>query len=92
MKVMSTFTIRPGCMPEAAKRFLSGKAEPPAGVKILGRWHKSDASGGFTLFETEDPVKAYEFAAAWSDVLEVHSNTVLEDDQAGLALGRVFGK
>lgn len=92
MKVMSTYSIRPGCMPEAAKRFLAGKAQPPAGVKLLGRWHKSDASGGFTLSETDDLVKVYEFAAAWADVLEIHSNAVLDDEQAGPALGRVFGK
>ena len=55
MLVMSTYTIRPGCVPEAASRFLSGKATPTTGVKILGRWHKTDASGGYTLFEADDP-------------------------------------
>lgn len=92
MKIVSTYTFRPGCMAEAAKRFLAGKATPPAGVKLLGRWHKSDASGGFTLSETDDPAKVYEFAAGWSDVLEIHSSVVLDDEQAGPVLGRVFGK
>ena len=92
MKFMSTYSIRPGCMPEAAKRFLSGKAVPPAGVKLLGRYHKIDGSGGFTLSETDDPAKLYEFAASWGDVLEVHSHVVIEDADAGPVLGRVFGK
>jgi len=38
MKFMSTWSVRPGCIEDAATRFLSGKAEPPKGVKILGRW------------------------------------------------------
>jgi len=92
MKVMSTYSIRPGCVPEAVKRFLGGKATPMAGVKILGRWHKTDGSGGFTLFETDDPAKLFEFAASWTDVLENHSSTVIEDAEAGAALGRVYGK
>ncbi|HZZ39940.1 MAG TPA: DUF3303 family protein [Acidobacteriaceae bacterium] len=92
MKVMSTYAIRPGCVPEAAQRFLGGKATPPTGVKILGRWHKADASGGFTLFETDDPAKLYEFAASWTDVLENHSTVVIEDAEAGAALGKIYGK
>ena len=92
MKVMSTYSIRPGCVPEAAQRFLSGKATPPAGVKILGRWHKTDASGGYTLFETDDPAALYAFAAAWTDVLDNHSTTVIEDAEAGQALAAIYGK
>ncbi|HEX4038581.1 MAG TPA: DUF3303 family protein [Acidobacteriaceae bacterium] len=92
MKVMSTYSIRPGCVPEAAKRFLAGKATPPAGVKILGRWHKTDASGGYTLFETNNPAALYAFAASWIDVLDNHSTTVIEDSEAGPALATIYGK
>ena len=92
MKVMSTYSTRPGCVPEAVQRFLSGKAVPPAGVKILGRWHRTDASGGYTLFETDNPAVLFEFAASWSDVLDNHSNVVIEDAEAGQALARVYGK
>jgi hypothetical protein len=92
MKVMSVFSIRPGCVPEATSRFLSGKATPPAGVKLLGRWHKTDASGGFSLFETDDPTALYEFAASWSDVLELQSTLVIEDADAGPVLGKIYGK
>ncbi len=91
MKILSTFAIRPGCVPEAAKRFLAGKATPLPGVKILGRWHKADCSGGFTLSETENPALLYEFAASWTDVLEIHSHVVIEDTEAGAALAKVFG-
>lgn len=92
MKMMSTYSIRPGCVPEAAKRFLSGKGTPPAGIKILGRWHKTDGSGGYTLFESDNPALLFEFAASWSDVLDNHSNVVIEDAEAGAALARIYGK
>jgi hypothetical protein len=92
MIVMSTYTIRPGCVPEAVSRFLSGKATPTTGIKILGRWHKTDSSGGYTLFETDNPAALFEFAASWADVLETHSSLVIEDAEAGSALAKVYGK
>ena len=92
MKVMSTFSVRPGCMKEAASRFLAGQAAPLSGLTMLGRWHKSDGSGGFTLYETDNPAVAYEQAVRWADVLEIHSNVVIEDADAGMALAKAFGK
>lgn len=92
MKMMSTYSIRPGCVPEAARRFISGKAVPPPGLTILGRWHKTDSSGGYTLFESDNPALVFEFAASWADVLEIHSNLVIEDAEAGAALAKIYGK
>jgi hypothetical protein len=90
MKVLSTYAIRPGCVKEAAGRFLAGKANPPAGVKILGRWHKTDSSGGYTLMESDNPTAMFEFAASWSDVLETHSAIVIDDAEAGPVLSKIF--
>jgi hypothetical protein len=69
---------------------LSGKTTPPAGVKVLGRWHKTDSSGGYALYETDNPAALFEYSASWADVLEIHSNVVVEDGEAGPALGRVY--
>jgi hypothetical protein len=91
MKIMSTYTLRPGCVPEAASRFLSGKGAPPEGITLLGRWHKTDSSGGYALYETDDPAKLFEFSASWTDVLELHSTVVVEDDVAGPALAKIYG-
>ena len=92
MKFLSTFTFRPGCFPEAAKRFLSGKATPQSGVKLLGRWHKTDGSGGYSLVETDNPAAIYEFTASWADVLEIHGNAVIEDAEVGAVLAKTYGK
>ena len=92
MIFMSTYSIRPGCVPEAVSRFLSGKATPPAGVKMLGRWHKTDSSGGYTLLETDNPDALYAFSASWADVLETHNTVVIEDAEAAPVLTTIFGK
>jgi len=91
MKFMTTFKFRDGAHSAAAKKFLEGGAPPPAGAEILGRWHASDGSGGFSLLETDDPAVAYEHALTWSEHLEIHTVPVLEDQQVGPILAKVYG-
>ena len=79
-------------MLKTAARFLSGQAVPEPGVTLLGRWHKTDMSGGFALFETDNPAALYAGAAKWAEVLEFHSSVVIEDAEAGPVLAKVFGK
>lgn len=90
MKFLSTWAVRPGATREAVARFLAGQAAPPAGVKLLGRWHKADLSGGYSLMESESPTAMYESAAEWTDVLEIHASVVIEDAEAGPILAKVF--
>jgi hypothetical protein len=92
MKFMTTWTLLPGTLKEAASRFLAGQAQPSEGVTVLGRWHKSDCSGGYTLFETNNPVAMYADAAVWADVIELRTVPVIEDADAGPVLAKTFGK
>lgn len=89
MKFMSTWSALPGARNEAVQRFLAGQGNPPAGVTMLGRWHKTDASGGYTLYESADPNAVFEFAAVWADLLELHSTVVIEDADAGAILTKI---
>ena len=91
MKSILTWSVRPGAVKEAVGRFLAGQAAPEPGVKLLGRWHKIDMSGGFALYESDNPVALYTGAAKWADVLEFHSSVVIEDAEAGPVLAQVFG-
>ena len=86
MKFMSTWTFQGGAIPEAAKRFLAGEAAPEAGTTLLGRWHNVDLSGGFALYETNDPAALYRGALKWADLLEINTVAVVEDADAGVAL------
>ena len=52
---VQSYSVRPGCIKEAAARFLAGEAAPVEGVTLLGRWHKADGSGGFVLHESDSP-------------------------------------
>ncbi len=92
MKFLSTWSVRPGCLQEAVDRFLAGQAQPIEGVTLLGRWHKVDLSGGYSLSETDNPVALYEFAAMWTDMLEIHTGVVVEDAEAGPIMAKVFKK
>ncbi len=92
MKFITTWSVRPGALQQAVDRFLAGEGQPPAGTKLLGRWHKLDGSGGFSLMESDNPAAMYEAAAVWLDVLELHSFAVTEDAEAGAVLQKVFQK
>jgi hypothetical protein len=92
MKFLSTWSVRHGHLTNAVQRFLAGEAQPAPGVTLLGRWHKADFSGGFSLSETDHPVALYEFAAKWADVLEIHTSLVVDDAEAGPVLAKVFKK
>jgi Protein of unknown function (DUF3303) len=91
MKTILTWNVRPGAIKEAAGRFLAGQAVPEPGVKMLGRWHKTDMSGGVALYETDNPAALYAGAAKWADVLEFQSSVVIEDAEAGPVLAQLFG-
>lgn len=90
MKFLSTWAVRPGHIPEAARRFIEGKAVPPAEITTLGRWHKADLSGGFTLSETNDAAAMYAFAADWAPYLEIQTSPVVEDADVGPVLAKLY--
>ena len=92
MKFMTTWTFPSGNIPAAAERFLAGGGQPEAGTTLLGRWHNADCSGGFALYETDDPVALYKGAAKWADLLELSSVAVIEDADAGPVLASLYKK
>ena len=92
MKFMSTWSVRPGKAEEVIAKFLSTGAPAPSGVKVIGRWHRADLSGGFTLSEADDPKALYESAAQWADLIDIQSSLVVEDGDAGAVLGALFKK
>ncbi len=93
MKTMVTWSAKSGAgFTEAVRRFLSGQAAPPEGVKILGRWHSVDLSIGFTLYETDNMAALYAAAATWADILDLKNYIVIEDSEAGPVLASLGKK
>ena len=66
---------------EAIRRFRATGGQPPAGVKLLGRWTRADFSGGVVLLESDDPKAITQFSLMWSDLMELEVVPVLEDQE-----------
>lgn len=91
MKFMTTWSVQRDQLAGAAKRFLAGEGEPPPGVKLLGRWHATDLSCGWTLVETDDPQALLAIAVKWADELEMSTVPVVDDAAAGAVLANKYG-
>jgi hypothetical protein len=92
MKVMTTWSTKPGTLREAVGRFLKGMATPAPGVTMLGRWHSVDLSIGYSLYETNDPAALHLTGALWADVLDLKTVLVIEDSEAGANLAKAYGE
>jgi hypothetical protein len=92
MKFMQTWTLIPGSVNAAAEQFLAQGGGEPEGVKLLGRWHNADCSGGFSLFESDSAAAIHLQCAKWADLLELSVVPVVEDAEAGPNLVTVFKK
>jgi Protein of unknown function (DUF3303) len=92
MKFMTTWELLPGTVKAAAEQFLSGEVVDSESVKLLGRWWKVDCSGGFSLYETSDPVALHLGAVKWAHLMELTTVPVIEDVEGGPNLVAVFRK
>ena len=92
MKFMTTWSAQPGTLSEAIGRFLAGQGQPAAGVTLLGRWHNVGCTGGYSLYESNNPAAIYETAAVWADLLDINTELVIEDEAAAPILAKIFKK
>lgn len=90
MKFMSTWTLLPGSVKAAAQQFLAGGGAETAGVKLLGRWHSVDCTGGFSLYESDNAAALHLGASKWADLIEINTVAVIEDSEAGANLFATF--
>jgi len=88
MKIMVTWNVRPGAVKEAVNRFLITGGSRTDGLKLLGRWHKTDSSCGLALYETDNQSAVAANSAFWTDVLETHDALVIEDAEMAPVLAR----
>lgn len=82
MKFITTFAIRPGALRAAVKQYMAGMAAPAPGVTLHGRWHKIDMTGGFSLYETDDPEALYLTLSRWAELLDFTISPVVDDSVA----------
>ena len=86
MKFIVSWSLPPATYRPAVARFLESGGMPPAGVKLIGRWHGMSGEG-FAVVETIDPKALYAWIAEWSEFLPLQTTPALEDADAGQVLG-----
>lgn len=86
MKFILSWNIPKTSVVDAEARFLKTGAPPPAGVKMLGRWHGM-SGGGVMIAETDDANALYAWLAFWNDLIEFHTTPCVEDAEAAEVLG-----
>ena len=74
------WTFDPDHRDKANARFQETGGPPPAGVKMLGRWHSLGEGSGFCVCETDDPVALGKWMQQWSDLLEFRLQPVVDDE------------
>lgn len=82
MKFIVRWRIPKSSVAGAEQRFLSTGAQPPAGVKMIGRWHGM-SGGGVLIAETSDAKALYSWVQFWNDLLEFETTPCVEDAEAG---------
>jgi len=60
-------------------RFKATGGPPPAGVKMLGRWHAVGGGKGVVVVESNDPKAIAKWTQEWSDLMSFESYPVLDD-------------
>jgi len=86
MKYIVSWQLPQATFNAAVARFLQSGGQPPAGVKMLGRWHGMSGAG-LAIAETNDLKALYSWVAEWSDLLPMQVTPCLEDADAGAVLG-----
>lgn len=90
MKYMITWSLPNPTYVAAIKKFLATGAMPPAGVKMLGRYHSvAGSASGFILAETSDHKALYTWLADWMDTCSFEVTPVVEDADAAPILQAV---
>ena len=70
----------------AIDRFKETGGAPPAGVKMLARYHSSDGEFGFAVAETDDTRALGRWMNAWNDLLLVDARPAGTDEDLAAVL------
>jgi hypothetical protein len=86
MKYVITWTVTN--YNSAMKKFLDTGAQPPAGVKMLARYHAlTGSTRGYIVAETADAKGVYTWLADWMDICSFEVVPVVEDADAAQIQG-----
>jgi len=92
MLFIISWTGRPEHRDATFARFAKTGGPPPAGVKMIGRWHMVGRFAGVAIAEASDPVLMQKWALDWNDLMTMDVCPVLIDEQAAPLIAAVIGK
>lgn len=88
MKYVITWSLSNENYKSGIKKFLDTGALPPAGVKLLGRYHGLQGSArGFIVAESADPKGIYSWLSDWMELCAFEVIPVVDDGEAAQLLG-----
>jgi hypothetical protein len=62
---------------------------PPAGVKMLARYHSTDGEFGFAIAESDDAQALARWTNAWNDLLPMDTRPVVDDQGLAIAVALI---
>ena len=83
MLFVTTYRIRSEVRDAAIDRFLKSGGQPPAGVQMIGRWHDIAGRTGLSVVEASDATLLAKWALEWTDLMDLETRSVINDEQAG---------
>jgi hypothetical protein len=87
MLFMITYSFHPEHREAVQARFKATGGPPPAGVKMLGRWHLTAGLGGFVLADASDAVALGKWMQQWTDLLTFTISPVGTDEDTIKVIG-----
>jgi hypothetical protein len=90
MKYLVQWTVSQDSSRAAVEHFLQTGGKPPDGVTQLGRWFGLNGTG-CSVIEADDPKGVFTLVSEWQEFLQITATPVLEDDEAGEILAKLYG-
>ena len=87
MQFFVSWTIKPEHRDAATARFVETGGLPPAGVKMVGRWHFAEGREGLAIAESDDAVAIGKWTYAWFDLLSFRIVPIVDDEGFKVVLG-----
>ncbi len=86
MLFITRWTIPHTSRKAAIQRFLDTGGAPPAGVKMVARYHSTDGEFGFAISESNDAQALAQWANAWDDLLILDTRPIVTDEELAATL------
>jgi hypothetical protein len=93
MKLMVTWKIHPGKLPEALASFSQLTPEQDQAVmgprlRLIGRWHDLVRGRGVAIFDSDSVEALSTYSLNWNGVMDLEVGLVLDDAETRAAAGK----